>query len=656
MKEFTPPISAWFAGPKAENGDDFVIILNKIIQDYYYWRRNYFPEDGVIITSEMRRKHDEWNDAFYDKLTELLADLKADFPFQSPRYIAHMLSEQTLPSIAGYFSAMLYNPNNVTRESAPVTVKLEIEAGKMLAKMLGYNPDTSWSHLCSGGTLANIEALWVARSVKYLPFVLRDLITKLNLTHSITTCTDQHLLSLNPQSILSLFNEVYHLITIDQSNPLTLKDFIDCFRESEFNVSQNGISKIVEQIQGEPVILVPETYHYCLPKALDLLGLGRNAMIKIPVDEFFRMNVSALNEIIDEQEKKNKHIIAVVAVAGTTEEGAIDPIEKISALRTEREHQGKSSFWFHADAAYGAYLRTLTIPTRIGLGEKQIIVFIKNNKTTISLNLPEIETCDSLEKLHECDSIAIDPHKLGYVPYPAGAICFKSNLVKPLMRQDAPYLEESPADIRSESSSQGIGVYVLEGSKPGASAASVWLSHSVIPLDNNGHGRLMRETIRSACELHTLLESWNELTDPTSVQAVCLCPPQSNIVCYLFRAKNKQQTLKEINHYTQQLYDQFSIKEELRQKVYDQKFFISRTVLTAQQYSYETVSSFLQKINITKQDYEENGVVLLRSTLMNPWYSHAKSQGRYYLVEFVEELYQHAEKIILKQIDKSLIP
>jgi hypothetical protein len=52
----------------------------------------------------------------------LLARLKADFPFHSPRYAAHMIAEQTLPSIAAYFAAMLYNPNNVSSDAGPAKV------------------------------------------------------------------------------------------------------------------------------------------------------------------------------------------------------------------------------------------------------------------------------------------------------------------------------------------------------------------------------------------------------------------------------------------------------------------------------------------------------------------------------------------------------
>ena len=117
-------------------------MLRRVVQDYYAWRRNYFPEDGIVIDAHARRLDEEFHDAFEDRLQELLARLKADFPFQSPRYAGHMVAEQTLPSIAGYFAAMLYNPNNVSREAAPVTVWLELEACALINRMLGYGDDS----------------------------------------------------------------------------------------------------------------------------------------------------------------------------------------------------------------------------------------------------------------------------------------------------------------------------------------------------------------------------------------------------------------------------------------------------------------------------------------------------------------------------------
>jgi hypothetical protein len=145
-------MTAWFLGPKSENATIWQESFQYIFQDYVNWRRNYFPTDPVVVTRERRRDHYEWLDTLNGELDGILARLKAHYPFYSPRYIAHMLSEQTLPSVLGYFAGMLYNPNNVTDEAAPVTVELELEAGQLVAAMLGFNPSTAWTHICSGGT------------------------------------------------------------------------------------------------------------------------------------------------------------------------------------------------------------------------------------------------------------------------------------------------------------------------------------------------------------------------------------------------------------------------------------------------------------------------------------------------------------------------
>ena len=74
----------------------------------------------AVATSNQKEVFDR---SLLQQLSEMLARLKRDFPIYSPRYVAHMLSDQTMPSVLGYFAGMLYNPNNVTPEAAPVTVE-----------------------------------------------------------------------------------------------------------------------------------------------------------------------------------------------------------------------------------------------------------------------------------------------------------------------------------------------------------------------------------------------------------------------------------------------------------------------------------------------------------------------------------------------------
>lgn len=643
MADTDYPISAWFGGPKSENSEAFADTIRRILEDHQYWRRNYFPEDGLVVTSDVRRQHSLWNDRFEDRLFELLAALKADFPFHSPRYAAHMVAEQTLPSIAAYFAAMLYNPNNVSKEAAPVTVRLELEAGRLIAEMLGYDGATSWAHLTGGGTVANLEALWVARTVKYLPFLLQDVCEQLDLAHPLRSREHTDLLGMPPLRTLELLPAVFDAAAEKWGDGTdTARRVIDAYRASEYNVMAVGMRRMTEVVGSEPVLIVPETYHYCMPKNMDLLGLGQRAIIPVRVDSRFRLVVDDLADKLDVVAAEGKHVLAVVTVVGTTEEGAVDPVDEVVALRDERAAAGHPSFWLHADAAYGGYLCTTIVPERIGLGERYAEVEIDGETIRVPLDLPDHETCDALEELGACDSIVIDPHKLGYIPYPAGAVCFKSNLVRPILRQNAPYIEEAPAGPREESTSENIGVYILEGSKPGAAAAAVWLSHTTIPLDTSGHGQLVRETVRNACELYTLLDQWPVLADAQSLQAVPLCPPESNIVCYAFRPIGEEVPLPMLNRLNERLYRHFSLPEDRRKHVYDQQFFVSRTVLSPRQYSTPTVADFLDRLGVTEAAFEQHGVFLLRSTLMNPWYDVAKRQGRYYLAGLVRELYDQA--------------
>jgi glutamate/tyrosine decarboxylase-like PLP-dependent enzyme len=634
-------LSAWFAGPKAENAPWFNAWIARIADDYAAWRRNYFPEDGVVVDSSLRRHNEPFVDAFEDRVLELLARLKGDVPFHSPRYAAHMVAEQSLPGIAGYFAAMLYNPNNVSNDSAPVTVKLELEAGRMLCRMIGYGED-SWAHLCSGGTSANIEALWAARSVKYLPFVVRDACLAASIAQGEALADDRTMLGLSPSAAMESYASMWRAVRAAPDAPRLSAIVRDAVASSVFNVVERGVGAVCARLGSSPALLVPESHHYCFEKALDVLGLGRRAIVSVRVDENFRMRPDELARALDDLDRSGRHALAVVAVVGSTEEGSVDPVDKIVALREARERGGRPSFWLHADGAYGGYLRTVTIPTRIGLGEPRASVKIGGRIREVRLSLPEHGECDALEAMRHCDSVTIDPHKLGYIPYPAGAICFRSDLVKPLLRQTAPYLEDAPGDPDAERRAESVGLYVLEGSKPGATAAAVWLSHSLIPLDTSGHGRLIREDIRNACELHALLEGHNALAgeDAPRVRAVCLCPPGSNIVCYAFRPARESAPLEGLNRLNRAIYERFSLRAG--ERVYEQSFFVSRTMLSLKQYSLATVGGFLDRLGVRPEEYERQGVFLLRSVLMNPWYAQAKARGRYFLSELVGELHRAA--------------
>jgi glutamate/tyrosine decarboxylase-like PLP-dependent enzyme len=86
------------------------------------------------------------------------------YPFFHPRYAGQMLKPPHPVAVAGYLAAMLVNPNNHALDGGPGTSELEVEVVARLAEMFGL-AEPSLGHLTSSGTIANLEALWVAREL-----------------------------------------------------------------------------------------------------------------------------------------------------------------------------------------------------------------------------------------------------------------------------------------------------------------------------------------------------------------------------------------------------------------------------------------------------------------------------------------------------------
>jgi hypothetical protein len=182
-------LRAWFLGPRGENAELLERLIVESLRDHIFWRRNYHPEDGATIreTDKRREGYEQSVAVLTQELMGLLAQLKQDVPFFSGRYKGHMVAEQTIAAQVGYFATMLYNPNNIAAEISPVTTRLELEVAGDLAQMIGYDRARSWGHLTSGGTVANFEALWLARSVRYLPVAVAGAATELGLDLSVQT-------------------------------------------------------------------------------------------------------------------------------------------------------------------------------------------------------------------------------------------------------------------------------------------------------------------------------------------------------------------------------------------------------------------------------------------------------------------------------------
>jgi glutamate/tyrosine decarboxylase-like PLP-dependent enzyme len=99
-----------------------------------------------------------------EALDELIERLRDNYPFFHPSYAGQMLKPPHPIAALAYFLAMQINPNNHALDGGPATAKMETEVVAELARMLGY--ETHLGHLTSSGTIANLEALWIARSLR----------------------------------------------------------------------------------------------------------------------------------------------------------------------------------------------------------------------------------------------------------------------------------------------------------------------------------------------------------------------------------------------------------------------------------------------------------------------------------------------------------
>ncbi|MEE1157645.1 MAG: tyrosine decarboxylase MfnA [Methanobrevibacter sp.] len=147
-------------------------------------------------------------------------------------------------------------------------------------------------------------------------------------------------------------------------------------------------------------IILPRSAHFSFKKAADMMNLK---IVEADLDDNYKIDVDSLKN------KITQNTVAIVAIAGTTELGLIDPIEEISEIAF------KNNIYFHVDAAFGGF----SIP------------FLKN----IGYDYPEFDF-----RLPGVSSITVDPHKMGLAPIPAGGIIFRKKEYLEVMAVDSPYL------------------------------------------------------------------------------------------------------------------------------------------------------------------------------------------------------------------------
>ncbi|WP_374075268.1 aspartate aminotransferase family protein [Bdellovibrio bacteriovorus] len=354
-------LKSLFLGPQAENHEWVSTQIDTLLKSWFDWRRSFRPEDGRAISEDdMKTPEYLLVKARTEKvLKELASRFEQEIPKFSPRYIGHMFSEMSLPALFGHILTLLHNPNNISGESSKVGVLIEEEAVGALAKMIGFQ--NGIGHFTSGGTIANFEAVYRAR----------------------TRCFNWMAVGRECGSPSAFESAAMGWVRYEW-----LRDFVQ--QTEDFHLCRS------------PVLLVPQHKHYSWVKAVNVFGLGADSLWSVQVSSKGHLDVQDLEKQILRAHTEDRPVMMVVSVLGTTELGMIDPIHEVQALLNRYQEERGWHLWHHVDAAYGGFLCSL-------IGDDPQVAEALSEESLKAIRAVGLAT-----------SVTIDPHKLGYVPYASG--------------------------------------------------------------------------------------------------------------------------------------------------------------------------------------------------------------------------------------------
>ena len=238
--------------------------------------------------------------------------------------------------------------------------------------------------------------------------------------------------------------------------------------------------------------------HGCVKKAMDLAGFGSDALRSMPVDSLHRVDVAAMRAQISRDRETGLKPFLVVASAGTVDIGAIDDLAALGALCREE------NLWFHVDGAYGA------------------------------LGVLSPALAPRLAGLESADSIALDFHKWGQVPYDAGFLIVRDGeRHREAFAAPAAYLRREARGLAAgEPWPCDFGPDLSRGFR----ALKTWFT-----LKAYGAAKL-GAMIERTCALARYLEA-RILAEP---RLELMVPVQLNIVCFRYRADDADKVNGEI--------------------------------------------------------------------------------------------------------------
>ncbi|HET9305249.1 MAG TPA: aspartate aminotransferase family protein [Candidatus Sulfotelmatobacter sp.] len=187
-----------------------------------------------------------------------------------------------------------------------------------------------------------------------------------------------------------------------QSNYMGLLLARDVFLQThwEWSAQKSGLPPEARKVR----ILCSEVAHFTVEKSAAQLGLGTDCVVRVAVDDNFRMQAAALRDALDLLRKQELLPMTIVATAGNTDFGSIDPLPEIAAVART------AGAWLHVDAAYGGAL-----------------LFSDQHR-------------DKLAGIELADSVAIDFHKLFWQPIPCSVFLLRESRHFDSMKMHADYL------------------------------------------------------------------------------------------------------------------------------------------------------------------------------------------------------------------------
>ncbi|MGB8063266.1 MAG: pyridoxal-dependent decarboxylase [Candidatus Sulfotelmatobacter sp.] len=178
-----------------------------------------------------------------------------------------------------------------------------------------------------------------------------------------------------------------------------------CLRQQwNWSAQKSGLPPEARQLR----ILCSEVAHFTVEKSAMQLGLGTDAVLRVAVDDHFRMDPAALRAALAALQSQNLFTMAIVATAGTTDFGSIDPLPALASLARA------ANTWLHVDAAYGGAL-----------------LFSADHRA-------------KLAAIEHADSLSIDFHKLLWQPIPCSVFLVRKGQHFDSIKMHADYLNPEP--------------------------------------------------------------------------------------------------------------------------------------------------------------------------------------------------------------------